>query len=50
VVDIRTSESSLEGVFLDLASREVGPRSVDGRGDEGDGPDGVEGPERGAGG
>ncbi|MEF8790288.1 MAG: ABC transporter ATP-binding protein [Haloarculaceae archaeon] len=50
VVDIRTSESSLEGVFLDLASREVGPRSVDGRADEGDGPDGVEGPERGAGG
>ena len=30
VVDIRTSESSLEGVFLDLASRDAGPRSVDG--------------------
>ena len=43
VVDIRTSESSLEGVFLDLASRDVGPRSVggsrrDGKGDgDGDG-------------
>jgi ABC-2 type transport system ATP-binding protein len=31
VVDIRTSESSLEGVFLDLASRDVGPRSTDER-------------------
>jgi len=29
VVDIRTSESSLEGVFLDLASRDVGSRSVE---------------------
>jgi ABC-2 type transport system ATP-binding protein len=32
VVDIRTSESSLEGVFLDLASRDVGSRSADGQG------------------
>ena len=32
VVDIRTSESSLEGVFLDLASSDGDSRSVDGRG------------------
>ncbi|MEF8840672.1 MAG: ABC transporter ATP-binding protein [Haloarculaceae archaeon] len=31
VVDIRTEESSLEGVFLDLASRDVGSRSNGGR-------------------
>jgi ABC-2 type transport system ATP-binding protein len=41
VVDIRTEEASLEGVFLDLASREVDARSAgsdrvgDGNGDGG---------------
>jgi len=37
VVDIRTSESSLEGVFLDLASGDVGSQSVDGTGGNDDG-------------
>jgi ABC-2 type transport system ATP-binding protein len=47
VVDIRTSESSLEGVFLDLASRDVGPRSVGGsrRGGNGDDDGGGDGRE-----
>jgi len=36
IVDIRTSESSLEGVFLDLASRDDGPRSTGEAGSRGE--------------